>query len=58
MHPYFVSHLAAEHVCELRAQAAAARRARRVRRARRAWGIIVPADRPATSCRDVIARPA
>ena len=58
MHPYLVSQIAAEHVCDLRTQAAVARRARRVRRARRALSLIVPAGRPTSSCRDVIVWPA
>ena len=48
MHPHLAQQLAAQHVSDMRAQAAAARRARQARRARRGY---VVATTPATALR-------
>jgi hypothetical protein len=49
MHPHLAQQLAAQHVNDMRAQAAAARRARQARRARRGYVVATipaPALRP------------
>jgi len=51
VHPYFVSLLAAEHVCDMRAQATAARRARWARRARRGRSVAAPGASSIAGCR-------
>jgi len=51
VHPYIVSLLAAEHVCDMRAQATAARRARWARRARRGRTVTVFAAGSMDGCR-------
>jgi NADPH-dependent ferric siderophore reductase len=51
VHPYLVSLLAAEHVCDMRTHAAAARRARWARRARRGQTVTISAAGSMAGCR-------